>query len=324
VRLQPSDHPFYGARPSDTDGAGAAFAYIGVPLRSAYEPDVDSPTSGAPEHVRAMSWEQETHTDAHHYDFDVGGPLMPDGSPPSIADYGDVAADPHDLAASKGFATGVVEAALDRGSLPFVVGGDHSVTAVAVAAYEEHGPVNVLHVDAHIDFRDEVDGVRDGYSSPIRRVREMPWVGRIVQVGMRGVGSARAQDVREALEAGNVIIRAEEVHEVGISAVLGHLAPDAPWYVSIDVDGLDPTIAPGTGYPVPDGLSYREAAGIIREIAGRGLLAGIDIVEIHPDLDVRGLTALTALRLLAMAMAMSVRASGRTDRALPFAIGSTP
>jgi agmatinase len=317
MHLEPSPHPFYGGRAPGQDGAAAAFVYVGLPLRSAYEPDVDSPTAGAAEHVRAMSWEQECHTDAHHYDFDVGGPLMPDGSPPDVVDLGDVVSDPHDLSASKAFATGVVQDALAGGSLPFVVGGDHSITSVAVAAYHAVGPVNVLHVDAHIDFRDEVAGVRDGYSSPVRRIREMPWVGSIVQVGMRGVGSARAREVEDALEAGNVIIRADEVHDVGISAVLGHLTADAPWYVSIDVDGLDPTIAPGTGFPVPDGLSYREIAGLIRGIAGRGLLAGIDVTEIHPALDLRGLTALTVLRLLAMAMAMSIRASGRRDRALP-------
>jgi len=151
----------------------------------------------------------------------------------------------------------------------------------------------------------------------VRRIREMPWVGRIVQVGLRGVGSARPQEVDEALDAGNILIRADEVHDAGVGAVLGHLTPDAPWYVTLDVDGLDPSIAPGTGYPVPAGLTYRQAAGLIRDLAGRGLLAGMDATEIHPDLDVRGLTALTTLRLFATAMAMSVRASGDERRALP-------
>jgi agmatinase len=268
-----------------------------------------------------MSWEQETHTDAHHYDFDVGGPLMPSGSRPDLVDEGDLLPGP-DLGATKAEASDAVSATLDRGALPLVVGGDHSIASVVVAGYRDYGPVNVLHVDAHLDFRDEVDGVRDGYSSPVRRIREMPWVGRIVQVGLRGVGSARPLDVREALDAGNILIRADEVHTAGIAGVLGHLLPDAPWYVTIDVDGLDPSIAPGTGYPVPDGLTYRHAAGLIRELAGRGLLAGIDATEIHPDLDVRGLTALTVLRLFATAMAMSIRASGDERRALPAPIRS--
>ncbi|HEU5225207.1 MAG TPA: arginase family protein, partial [Actinomycetota bacterium] len=169
----------------------------------------------------------------------------------------------------------------------------------------------------HLDFRDEVRGVRDGYSSPIRRVREMPWVGSIVQVGLRGVGSARPQEVREAQEAGNVLITADEVHDRGVDAVLDLISSEAPWYLTIDVDGLDPSIAPATGFPVPGGLTYREAASLVRGLADRGLLAGMDVTEIHPAIDLRGLTALTVLRLLVMAMGGSARASGREDHVLP-------
>jgi agmatinase len=319
ARLEPSLHPFFGGRQlADADGDGSAFAYIGVPTGSPYNlAELPSPAAGGPEHVRSMSWEQECPSDAHHYDFDLGGPLMPSGSHPDLIDYGDVVADLDDLEGSKRFATQVVRSALDRGALPFVIGGDHSITSIVVAAYEELGPLNVMHVDAHLDFRDEVQGVRDGYSSPIRRVREMPWVGSIVQVGLRGVGSARPQEVREANEAGNVLITADQVHDRGVDAVLAHVSSDAPWYITIDVDGLDPSIAPGTGFPVPGGVTYREAAALVRGIADRGLLAGMDVTEIHPVIDLRGLTALTVLRLLVMAMGGSVRASGREDRVLP-------
>jgi agmatinase len=240
MRTEPSVHPFFGARRIADDGDDrSAFAYIGLPLGSPYDTEgVHSAASGAPEHVRAMSWEQETPTDAHHFDFDLDGPLMPSGAPPDLIDYGDVVADPRDLEGSKRFATEVVRSALDRGALPLVIGGDHSITSIVVAAYADRGPLNVLHVDAHLDFRDEVNGIRDGYSSPIRRVREMPWVGSIVQVGLRGV-------------------------------------------------------------------------------AERGSLAGMDVTEIHPAIDLRGLTALTVLRLLVTAMGMSVRATGREDCVLP-------
>jgi agmatinase len=319
MRTEPSVHPFFGARRIADDGDDrSAFAYIGLPLGSPYDTEgVHSAASGAPEHVRAMSWEQETPTDAHHFDFDLDGPLMPSGAPPDLIDYGDVVADPRDLEGSKRFATEVVRSALDRGALPLVIGGDHSITSIVVAAYADRGPLNVLHVDAHLDFRDEVNGIRDGYSSPIRRVREMPWVGSIVQVGLRGVGSARPQEVREAREAGNVLITADEVHDGGVDAVLARMPWDSPWYVTIDVDGLDPSIAPGTGFPVPGGLTYREAAALVRGVAERGSLAGMDVTEIHPAIDLRGLTALTVLRLLVTAMGMSVRATGREDCVLP-------
>ncbi|MFL5737025.1 MAG: arginase family protein [Actinomycetota bacterium] len=324
MHLRPSVHPFFGAPTLADDGEDAsAFAYIGVPLGSPYDVEgVYSAASEAPEHVREMSWEQEylgdrETDDFEYYDFDLGGPLMPSGRRPDLIDYGDVIGEPRDLDGTKRFATQTVRSALDRGAVPLVVGGDHSVTSIVVAAYEGRGPVNVLHVDAHLDFRDEVDGVRDGYSSPIRRVREMGWVGSIVQVGLRGIGSARAQEVREAQDAGNLLVTARELHDNGVEAVLERMASDAPWYITVDVDGLDPSIAPGTGYPVPDGVTYHEAATLIGDLAGRGLLAGIDFTEIHPPIDVRGLTALAVLRLLATAMARSVRAAGREDRVLP-------
>ena len=318
MHLEASSRPFFGGRQlDDPEGRRSAFAYIGLPLASAYDPPgTPSPTAGAPEHVRAMSWEQEFNADWHHWDFDLDGPIMPSGGRPDLIDYGDVAGDAHDLEATKRFATQVVRDALDRGALPMVVGGDHSVTQVVMAAYEGRGPINLLHVDAHLDFRDEVGGVRDGYSSPVRRSREMPWVGSIVQVGMRGVGSAREQEVREAREAGNVVVTAEELHENGVDAFLGHIT-DGPWHISLDVDGLDPGIAPATGYPVPGGVTFRQAAAIIRGVARRGLVAGIDGDEIHPAIDLRGLTALTVLRLLSLLMGESVRAAGSENRVLP-------
>jgi len=318
ARLKRSLHPFFGGRQLSGGAEDhSAFAYVGLPTGSPYDLEAPSPAADGPEHVRNMSWEQECPSDAHHYDFDLGGPLMPSGAHPDVVDCGDVLADLADFEGSKRFATEVVRSALDRGSLPLVIGGVHSITAIVVAAYAAFGPLNVLHVDAHLDFRDEVGGVRDGYSSPIRRVREMPWVGSIVQVGLRGVGSARAQEVEDAREAGNILITADDLHDRGVDAVLAHISSDAPWYLTIDVDGLDPSIAPGTGFPVPDGVTYREAKALVRGLADRGLLAGMDVTEIHPAIDLRGLTALTVLRLLVMAMGGSVRASGSEDHVLP-------
>ena len=111
----------------------------------------------------------------------------------------------------------------------------------------------MLHVDAHLDFRDEVAGLRDGYSSPIRRLRELPWVRTVVQVGLRDVGSAREDEVTAARAAGNVLVRAEEVHERGVDDLLEFFEPGARVYITVDVDGLDPSCAPGTLWPAPGG-----------------------------------------------------------------------
>jgi agmatinase len=319
MRLQSPLRPFLGSRVLSESGDNrSAFAFIGLPMGSPYDPQgVNSPAAGAPDHVRAMSWEQEYAQDVDHYDFDLGGPLMPSGTRPNLIDYGDVIADPRDLEASKRFATGLVRSALQRGAVPLVVGGDDSIPPIVVRAYQGSGRLNVLHIDAHIDFRDEVRGVPDGYSSPIRRIRDLPWIGQIVQVGMRGVGSARAQEVRAALDSGNVIIKAADVHDRGIGWVLDQMVWDAPWYLSIDVDGFDPSVTPATGYPLPNGLLYRHGEALVHAVAERGLLAGVGVAEIYPALDVRGLTALTVVRLLLHAMGVAVRAAGREDRVLP-------
>ena len=95
------------------------------------------------------------------------------------------------------------------------------------------------------------------------------------------------------------------------------LVDDAPWFITIDVDGFDPSVTPGTGYPVPGGLTFAHGAALIRSIAERGLLAGIDVTEIYPDNDVRGLTALATLRFLVHAMGFAARGTGREDCVLP-------
>jgi agmatinase len=318
--LEPPVQPFYGgsvlSRIDQTDHG--TFAFIGIPTGSPYDAQgVHSPAAGAPDHVRSMSWEQECQWEFDHYDFDLGGSVLPSGARPAVVDHGDVVADPRDLEGSKRFATDLVRSALRAGALPLIVGGDDSIPPIVLRAYEDLGPVNVLHVDAHIDFREHLHGIPDGYSSPIRRIRDMAWVGRIVQVGMRGVGSARAKEFDAALQAGNVIVPAAEVHGNGIARVIDQLVDDAPWFITIDVDGFDPSVAPGTGFPVPGGLTFAHGAALIRSIGERGLLAGIDVTEIYPDRDVRGLTALATLRLLVHAMAFAARGAGREDCVLP-------
>jgi agmatinase len=315
--------PFLGANVvTALSGLDAAFAFLGMPFGAPYDMrGVYSEASKAPDAVREMAWEQEFADELHHYDFDLGGPLMPSGERPSLVDLGDLEGDPRDLAGNRARGTELVESILRVGTMPLVVGGDDSIPPIVVAAYRELERIHVLHIDAHIDFRDEVRGVRDGYSSPIRRIREMPWVDRIVQVGMRGPGSARPQDVADALAAGNLIVTAEVLHDKGTEWLIEQLSMDAPWFVSIDVDGLDPSVAPGTGYPLPGGLTFRQAATLVRTIAGSGLLAGIDFTELYPSKDVRGLTALTVVRLLMNAIGMSARGAGNEGRVMPPLVG---
>jgi agmatinase len=315
--------PFLGAEvPTDPADFSAAFAFLGLPFGVPYDMrGVYSKASEAPDAVRAMAWEQEFADELHHYDFDLGGPLMPSGERPSIVDLGDLEGDPRDIAGNRARGTELVESILGARAMPLVVGGDDSIPPIVVGAYGDIERIHLLHIDAHIDFRDEVRGVREGYSSPIRRIREMPWVDRIVQVGMRGSGSARPRDVADALAAGNVIVTAEALHDKGTEWLIEQLPMDAPWFISIDVDGLDPSVAPGTGYPLPGGLTFLHAATLVRTVAGSGRLAGIDFTEFYPSKDVRGLTALTVVRLLMNVIGMSVRGAGNERDVLPARLG---
>jgi agmatinase len=281
----------------DLDSLEADIAVLGIPYGVPYGMEgVTGGSSTAPAAIRAKSGGAAGYRTLNHYDFDFGGPVLA-GRNLRIVDCGDVPADPLDIPGNALRATEAVRAILERGALPIILGGDDSIPIPFFRAYEGRGPLTLIQIDAHLDFRDELDGVREGYSSPIRRASEMPWIERIVQIGLRGVGSARASDVADAEEHGNVLIRARDVHDGGVAAVMERIAGNGPFLITIDFDGLDPAVAPGVGAPVPGGLTFDQAAGILRALAERGPIAGLDLVEYVPANDLNGITALAGIRL---------------------------
>jgi len=245
--------------------------------------------------------------DLEHYDFNLGGPLFPGAAGVRLVDRGDVPGDPRDLPGNLERATAAVRSVVAAGAVPLVVGGDHAIPPLVVRGLSNAEPLDVLHIDAHLDYRDEVGGVRDGYSSPIRRLRELPWVRSIVQVGLRDIGSARLAEVEAALAAGNVLVRAEEVHEHGVDWIVESFPPDGRVYITVDIDGLDPSCAPGTLWPAPGGLLFWQAARLVRSLARRCRLAGMDVCELAPARDPQGHTALVITRLLMIAMGSAAR-----------------
>jgi agmatinase len=292
--------------PAQTDltHVEADFACLGVPFGSPYTPQqVFSDVRNAPAAIRARSAQYGRHLG--HFDFELGGTFLGETGA-RIVDCGDLtpSLDPSCNTASAMAAVGML---LGQGVIPIVLGGDDSVPIPCAQAFGPNHRINVLQIDAHIDFRDEVNGVRNGYSSTIRRIREMPWVHRIVQVGARGTGSARPSDVQEARAAGNVIVTAEALHEDGVVAATRHMKDDAPWFIILDVDGLDPTVAPGTSAPVPGGLSYQQARQLVRHASRDCRLAGVVVTEFFPNLDIRDMTALSVVRLLINAIGFAAR-----------------
>lgn len=307
----PSD-PFlsFMGQPVETDLSRltAEFAILGAPFGSPYHMQgVASDAAAAPAAVRQRSHRFGRMID--HHDFDFDGQLF-NGRKAPVVDCGDVLADPRDLDGNKMRVTEAVKTILDRGALPIVLGGDDSVPPLIIRAYEGRGPVTVLQFDAHLDYRDVVNGIGDGYSSPMRRAAEMPWVDKIVHVGLRGLGSARTADVEDSRANGNVLIPARQVREEGVGCVIDAFDPGAKVFVTLDCDGFDPAVMPGTSCPMPGGLDYWEGADIIAGVAEKCEVVGMDYAEHFPSLDFQGITSLTLARLIATLIGTMIRKGG--------------
>ena len=281
---------------TDLDGVDAAVAIIGVPYGWPYRrPGATAGCGDAPAAVRDRAARLERLRD--HWDFDLGGPMR---LRPMI-DAGDVPGEATAGPDNSTRITAAVAAILDRGAVPLCIGGDDSVPIPILRAFADRGPVTVLQVDAHLDFRDEVDGVREGYSSPMRRASEMPHVERVVHVGLRGVGSARPSDVEDTRAAGNLLVTARDLRERGVPWLLDQLRPDASIFLSFDCDGLDPSVFPAVSAPAPGGLTYVEALDLVAGTRSR--LVGAVFTEYVPNLDRDAICALTVSRLLIAASA---------------------
>jgi agmatinase len=280
----------------DPSAARASLGILGAPHATPYRRGEPRHSAAAPQALRealtgyARSREQ--------YDFDIGALL-----PTDVEDCGDVAGDPAEPEGNRDRITAAVRTLLDRGVAPVVLGGDDSVPIPVFRAFEGRGPLTVVQVDAHLDWRDEVHGERHGWSSPMRRASEMPWIRHMIQVGLRGVGSARASDVADARAWGVEIVTAEEVHRAGVARAIGLVPEGIPCLVTVDCDGLDPSIMPAVMAAAPGGLAYWHVVELIREVGRRAPIAGFDLVEFVPERDAHRLAARTAARIVCNAIA---------------------
>ncbi len=287
----------------DLDALQAEIAILGAPCASPYA-SVGPYCAGAPAAIRSGIAGYATSRD--HQDFDLGGPLLGD-SGARVVDCGDLSYDAEDSPGNRERIRRAVATLLERDVRPVVIGGDDSIPIPVLQAYEGRGPLTVEQNDAHIDWRDEVQGERFGLSSTMRRASEMPWVERIVQVGARAIGSARPDDYQDALDWGVHFVTARDLHTHGLEPVLDLVPPDAEVFFTLDCDGLDPFIMPAVIGPAPGGLSYWQAVALMHGLAAKARLAGFDIVEFMPERDMQGLAALTAARLVCNALGLMAR-----------------
>ncbi len=287
---------FLGApRCDDLRSLVADVAVLSVPYTVPYDLVASRQvSSSAPEAIREQSLRLVSFLS--HYDYDFGGKIFADRNV-KIVDCGDVAMAPGAYQENSERTTAAVSTILDRGAVPIILGGDHAVPIPVFRAYEGRGPISVVQIDAHIDWRDERNGVREGLSSPMRRASEMPWVSDMAQIGIRGVGSARQEDFEDARAYGALIIGADELHQSGVKEVLSRVPDAERYYITFDADGLDPAIAPAVRSTAHGGLTYYEATKLLRGIAEKGTVVGFDLVEVVPSLDVKNMTSFLTARL---------------------------
>ncbi|MDX2500780.1 MAG: arginase family protein, partial [Deltaproteobacteria bacterium] len=234
----------------DASSIDTRIAVIGVPYLSPYPVEKSYDSLNAPATIRQASLTYQT---LDHFDFDFDGPLL--GSPPvHCTDYGNIVRESESFDDYAQSITRAVRDLLTRGTVPIVIGGDHGTTIPVLRAYEDVEDLCVVQIDAHLDWVDERDGVSEGFSSPMRRASEMPYVSSVVQIGLRGQGSARQKEVDDATACSKcLLIKAEDLHQQGVAEVLKRIPDVQNYYLTIDADGLDPSIAPGVAYPTPGG-----------------------------------------------------------------------
>lgn len=246
---------------------------------------------------------------ARHWDFDIGAPLLhflPQGG----RDAGNLVEDGQDFAEHFRDSVRILKRQFETAAFSVMLGGDHGVTIPVLHALEVlNRPVHLVQIDAHIDWRAEVSGARLGYSSVMRRASELPWISGITQIGIRGTGSARADEVEAARSHGATIFRAHDIHQSGLEPVLRHLAGKGPFYLTVDADGLDPSVMPAVLGPVPGGLRFEHVRRLIRHLATEGGLRGMDVVEVAPSVDLpNAITSVTAGRMIVNAIGAALEA----------------
>ena len=289
---------FMGLPPVPFDAVTGGVAVLGVDGCTPY-PSVGSYCAGGAAAIRAGAAPYAAN--AAHVDFDLGGPMLPEGA--VAVDCGDIAVDPDDAAGNRARIGAVIATVLARGAVPVLLGGDDSVQIPMLAALaaqsDRAGPLAILQIDAHIDWRDEVGGERWGLSSTMRRASEMAGVGPIVQVGQRGIGSARARDVADARAVGVTFVSAREVASDGIARALAAIPQGARVAICLDVDGLDPAIMPAVIGRTAGGLGYWQVLDLIAGVAARARIAAVGVVEFMPGRDIDGQGALLAAQMVA-------------------------
>ncbi|QOR38754.1 agmatinase [Billgrantia diversa] len=219
-----------------------------------------------------------------------------------VADIGDVPINTFHLPKTVDIISRFYDEVLGHGSIPLTLGGDHLITLPILRAIaNRHGPVGLIHIDAHADVNEHMFGEPLAHGTPFRRAQEEGLLakGKVAQIGLRGTGYA-AEDFDWCRQQGFRVVTAEECWYRSLEPLMKEVREqmgDTPVYITFDIDGLDPSVAPGTGTVEMGGLTSAQGLEIVRGAAGLNIVGG-DLVEVSPPYDTSGNTALMGATLL--------------------------
>ena len=277
--------------PAAADAAGLDACFIGIPL------DVGTSnrpgTRFGPKQIRAESvmlrpynmWTRAAPFDSLR-----------------IADIGDVPINTFDLKDAVRRIEMFYDSVLTHPVIPVTLGGDHTLTLPVLRSIaKKHGPVGLVHIDAHADINDHMFGEAIAHGTPFRRAFEEGLIDadHTFQIGLRGTGYT-AEDFDWARDKGFTVVQAEELWHKSATPLIDDIRAKMgtrPVYLTFDIDSLDPAYAPGTGTPEIGGLTSVQAIELIRGCQGMNLV-GCDLVEVSPPYDLQGNTALLAANLI--------------------------
>ncbi len=282
----------------------ASSAFIGAPCATPYG-SVGAYARNGPASLRKAISALTANIDRHN--FDLGGPTFPKGTKRAV-DCGDLPWSETDFSENRQTIRDAVSTVVRRGVVPIVIGGDDSVPIPMIDAMGDTGETyTILQIDAHIDWRESHMGETHGLSSTMRRASEMAHIEKIIQVGARGIGSGHSSDYEDALAWGAKFFTGVDVHRQGLETAIAEIEPGSNVILCIDIDAMDPSIAPNTIGRAPGGLIYYQVLELIQAAADRGIIRAVDFVEIMPEVDVDGIGGLTVSRLVAATMGIIAR-----------------
>ena len=278
----------------DWDKIDADFAILGAPLD--FGTQFRAGARFGPRGIReASTLFSFGHAGAYDHEDDV---TYLEADKTRIVDIGDADIVHTDTIRSHANIEAGVRAILRAGAVPIILGGDHSVNIPRIIAFCDEAPFHLVQIDAHLDFVDERHGVKYGHGNPMRRAAEKPYVTGLSQIGIRNVSSTARDGYEDARRMGSDIQSVRQFRALGPEGMLARIPAGERYYVTIDIDGFDPSIAAGTGTPSHGGFLYYEILEFLDGLTKRGDVIGVDLVEVAPDYDLSGSTTTLAAQLL--------------------------